>query len=44
MSILYGFYQPDAGEIRINGRPMAIRSSDEAIAAGIGMVHQHLCW
>jgi simple sugar transport system ATP-binding protein len=41
MSILYGFYQPDAGEIRVDGRPMAIRSSDEAIAAGIGMVHQH---
>jgi ABC-type uncharacterized transport system ATPase subunit len=41
MSILYGFYQPDAGEIRVNGRPLAIRSSDAAIAAGIGMVHQH---
>ena len=41
MSILYGFYQPDAGEIRIDGRALAIRSSDEAIAAGIGMVHQH---
>jgi ABC-type uncharacterized transport system ATPase subunit len=41
MSIIYGFYQPDAGEIRVNGRPIAIRSSDEAIAAGIGMVHQH---
>src|SRR5688500_9813700 len=41
MSILYGFYHPDAGEIRVNGKPTAIRSSDDAIAAGIGMVHQH---
>ena len=41
MSILYGFYQADAGEIRINGEPAIIRSSDQAIAAGIGMVHQH---
>jgi simple sugar transport system ATP-binding protein len=41
MSILYGFYQPDAGEIRIDGKPIAIRSSDAAISAGIGMVHQH---
>ena len=41
MSILYGFYQADAGEIRINGKPSLIRSSDQAIAAGIGMVHQH---
>ena len=41
MSILYGFYQADAGEIRLNGEPALIRSSDQAIAAGIGMVHQH---
>ena len=41
MSILYGFYQPDAGEIRINGKDTVIHSSDAAIAAGIGMVHQH---
>ena len=41
MSILYGFYQADAGEIRIGGRPVAIRDSQTAIAAGIGMVHQH---
>jgi simple sugar transport system ATP-binding protein len=41
MSILYGFYQADAGEIRINGEPALIRSPDQAIAAGIGMVHQH---
>jgi len=41
MSILYGFYQADSGEIRINGNPIAIRDSQTAIAAGIGMVHQH---
>jgi simple sugar transport system ATP-binding protein len=41
MSILYGFYHPDAGEIRVDGKPVTIASSDAAIAAGIGMVHQH---
>jgi len=41
MSILYGFYQADRGEVRINGKPTAIHSSNDAIAAGIGMVHQH---
>jgi general nucleoside transport system ATP-binding protein len=41
MSILYGFYHPDAGTIRVNGKEIAIHSSDAAIAAGIGMVHQH---
>ena len=41
MSILYGFYQADAGEIRVNGAPVAIRDSQAAINAGIGMVHQH---
>ena len=41
MSILYGFYEADAGEIRIAGAPRRIRSPADAIAAGIGMVHQH---
>jgi simple sugar transport system ATP-binding protein len=41
MSILYGFYEADAGEIRINGAPVRIRTSREAIGHGIGMVHQH---
>jgi general nucleoside transport system ATP-binding protein len=41
MSILYGFYEADAGEIRVAGRPVSIRAPREAIAAGIGMVHQH---
>jgi simple sugar transport system ATP-binding protein len=41
MSILYGFYQADAGEVRVDGSRVDIRSPDDAIAAGIGMVHQH---
>ena len=41
MSILYGFYEADSGEIRIGGRPARIRSSADAIEGGIGMVHQH---
>ncbi len=41
MSILYGFYQADAGEITIEGKPARISGSREAIALGIGMVHQH---
>ncbi len=41
MSILYGFYSADAGEIRINGSAVAIGAPDDAISAGIGMVHQH---
>nr|WP_246365833.1 ABC transporter ATP-binding protein [Gellertiella hungarica] len=41
MSILYGFYQADSGEIRINGKPVNIKDSQTAINAGIGMVHQH---
>ena len=41
MSILYGFYEADSGEIRVGGKPIAIRSPANAIEAGIGMVHQH---
>jgi len=41
MSILYGFYQADAGEIRIGGVPTRIPDSQAAIRSGIGMVHQH---
>src|SRR6476661_4954793 len=41
MSILYGFYEADSGEIRVNGKPQQIRSPADAIRAGIGMVHQH---
>ncbi|MFB9224938.1 ABC transporter ATP-binding protein [Paracoccus cavernae] len=41
MSILYGFYRPDSGEILINGEPITISDSQTAIRAGIGMVFQH---
>jgi general nucleoside transport system ATP-binding protein len=41
MSILYGFYQADHGEIRVKGEPVKITDSQAAIRAGIGMVHQH---
>lgn len=41
MSILYGYYTADAGEIRVDGQAVSIRSSQDAIRAGIGMVHQH---
>ena len=41
MSILFGFYHADKGEIRVKGQPVNIRSSSDAIAHGIGMVHQH---
>ena len=41
MSIIYGFYEADSGEIRINGKTLRIRNSQQALAAGIGMVHQH---
>lgn len=41
MSILYGFYKADAGEIKINGKTTDIPDSQAAIRAGIGMVHQH---
>jgi general nucleoside transport system ATP-binding protein len=41
MSILYGFYQADSGDIRVNGRKVRITDSQAAIKAGIGMVHQH---
>ncbi len=41
MSILYGFYQADSGEIKVGGKPVAIKTPNDAIALGIGMVHQH---
>jgi simple sugar transport system ATP-binding protein len=41
MGILYGYYQPDRGEILVRGRSVAIRSAQHALASGIGMVHQH---
>jgi general nucleoside transport system ATP-binding protein len=40
MSILYGMSRPDSGEIRVNGQPREIPSPQQALALGIGMVHQ----
>ncbi len=41
MSILYGYYRADGGDILLDGQVRPIRNSQEAIALGIGMVHQH---
>ncbi len=41
MNILYGLYTPDEGEVLLNGKPIELRSTHDAIVAGIGMVHQH---
>jgi ABC-type uncharacterized transport system ATPase subunit len=41
MGILYGYYRPDRGEILVRGRAVVLRSAQDALAAGIGMVHQH---
>jgi ABC-type uncharacterized transport system ATPase subunit len=41
MSILYGFYQADRGDIVIDGNTVTIKDPNAAIASGIGMVHQH---
>jgi simple sugar transport system ATP-binding protein len=41
MSILYGLYSPDEGEIRVNGEHVEVDSPSRAIELGIGMVHQH---
>jgi simple sugar transport system ATP-binding protein len=41
MNVLYGLVTPDAGEIHIDGQPVTIRDPADAIARGIGMVHQH---
>ena len=41
MNVLYGLYQADEGEIRINGQKEVIKNPNTAIKLGIGMVHQH---
>lgn len=41
MNILYGLYQPDEGEIFVRGQPIKVHSPRDAIASGVGMVHQH---
>ena len=41
MSVLFGMYQPEKGEIRKNGQVVHIKDPNDANALGIGMVHQH---
>ena len=41
MSVLFGLYQAEKGEIRMNGKPVKINNPNDANALGIGMVHQH---
>ena len=41
MNLIYGLHNPDKGEIVVNGKPVEIKSPNDSIAAGIGMVHQH---
>ncbi|MEY4530708.1 MAG: hypothetical protein RLZZ156_1429, partial [Deinococcota bacterium] len=41
MKILYGMQSPDSGEIVIDGKTVVLRNPNDAINAGIGMVHQH---
>ena len=41
MRVAYGFYAADGGEILVNGQPVSIKNPHDAIALGIGMVHQH---
>lgn len=41
MKILYGMQTPDSGEILVNGQAVDFKNPNDAIAAGIGMVHQH---
>ncbi len=41
MRIAYGFYNADSGEILVDGKPVSIKNPHDAIALGIGMVHQH---
>ena len=41
MNVLYGLYRPDAGTIRLRGQEVRLRSPRDAIASGIGMIHQH---
>lgn len=41
MKIVYGFYNPDSGEIRLDDKLVLIRNPHDAISLGIGMVHQH---
>ena len=41
VNVLFGLYRPDEGEVLLDGEPVRFRGPADAIAAGIGMVHQH---
>ncbi|WP_034622929.1 ABC transporter ATP-binding protein [Cellulomonas sp. URHE0023] len=41
MNVLFGLYEPDEGQIAVDGTPVTFRGPSDALAAGIGMVHQH---
>ena len=41
MSVLFGLYQPEKGQIKMNGKEVKINNPNDANALGIGMVHQH---
>ena len=41
MNIVYGLLRPDSGEIRVDGKVVSINEPNDALASGIGMVHQH---
>ncbi len=41
MNVLYGLYKPTSGTIEVNGKEVSMSSANDAIAVGIGMVHQH---
>ena len=41
MNVLYGLYHPDRGEVRVDGAPVRLRTPADAMALGVGMVHQH---
>jgi simple sugar transport system ATP-binding protein len=41
MNVLFGLYHPDEGEVVVHGRPTAFKGPRDAVAAGLGMVHQH---
>jgi simple sugar transport system ATP-binding protein len=41
MSILYGLYEADSGEILVGGKPVVMRNPRDALKSGVGMVHQH---
>ena len=41
MNVLYGLYQPDEGQILVDGEPVTFSGPGDAMASGIGMVHQH---